>query len=113
MELLNLEKLQQEISSKTTLIYALSNIMEGYIVDIKSNMLAIDILTKTITKKQIYAFDIKKAVNTIHRNTVLLRQDLTKHYKDNEKFKLDFGESTDLLEDVIKDVIKEKVGFDK
>ena len=111
MKLLNVDKLQQEIASKTTLIYSLANIMEGYIVDIKSAMLAVDVLTQTVTKKQVYAFDIKKAVNAIHKNTVLLRQDLTKHYKDNENFKLDFGASTDLLEDVIKDVIKDKVGF--
>jgi hypothetical protein len=111
MELLNIDKLNSEVASKTTLLYSLANIMEGYIVDIKSTMLAIDVITQTVTKKQIYAFDIKKAVNAIHRNTVLLRQDLTKHYKDNEKFKLDFGANTDLLEDTIKDVIKEKVGF--
>lgn len=113
MELLSLDKLDNEIASKTTLLYSLANIMEGYIVDIKSAMLARDIITNKVTKKKIYAFDIKKSVDAIHKNTILFRQDLNKHYKDNEKFKLDFGANTDLLEDVIKNVIKEKVGFGK
>ena len=113
VKLLDVDKLDEEIASKTTLLYSLANIMEGYVVDIKSAMFTRDVITQNSTKKKIYAFDIKKSVDAIYKNTVLFRQDLNKHYKDNEHFKLDFGESTDLLENTIKDIIKEKVGFGK
>ena len=38
---------------------------------------------------------------------------LANQFNYNEDFKLDVGINTDLLEDTIKDVIKEKVGFNK
>ena len=109
----DIKQLDSEIASKTTLLYALANIMEGYTLDIKSAMLSRDILTQSSTKKKIYSFDVKKTVDAIYKNTVDFRNNLNKHFKDNETFKLEFGNSTDLLEDTIKEVIKEKVGFGK
>ncbi len=110
---LSVKQIDIEIASKTTLIYSLANIQEGYVADIISLMQHRDILTNRISRKAMYKFDIKRSVDNIHKSTVLFRDNLNSHYKDNEIFKEQFGESTDALEDAIKDLIKDKVKWTK
>lgn len=109
---MNIEEIDNEIASKTNLIYALANIQEGYTVDIINLMQQRDFISSSnisIKSKFIYKFDIKRTVNTLLRTTILFRENLNVHYKDNLKFKEVFGESTDLLEEEFKRVIEDKV----
>lgn len=106
---MTVKEIDELIASKTTLIYSLANIQEGYVRDIQSLMKTRDILTKTVTRKVMYKFDIKKNIEALYKLIVSFRKNLNEHYKDNEQFKLAFGESTDNLQESIEELIKEKV----
>lgn len=103
------DKLDTVISDNTYLLYSLANIMEGLSLDIESAMKQKDTIEGN-TKKALYAFSIKQTVGMIHRNSVLFRQDLNKHYDKHSEFKLIFGESTDKLQAAIEEVIS-KIRF--
>ena len=97
-------KLDKFISDKTYLLYSLANIMEGISVDLQSAMKQKDVIVGN-KKKDLYAFSIKQTVGIIHKNSVIFRQDLNKHYEKHSNFKLIFGESTDELQVAIEELI--------
>lgn len=103
------KKLDIAIANNTNFLYSLANIMEGLSVDLQSAMKHKDTITGN-NKKALYAFSIKQTVGIIHKNSVLFRQDLNKHYDKHPDFKIIFGESTDELQAAIEEVIS-KIRF--
>ena len=88
--------IQREIEIKMTLIFSLADIQEGLITDIQSLGTEIDI----------YKFDMKKKINAIKKDTELFRREFNVAFHGNEESKLQFGDATDDLKELIFKTLK-------
>ena len=91
-----LELIRKDINKKTALIFSLADIQEELVVDIISKL----------KSSSLYQFDVKKAINTIQKQTEKFRAELNRAYKQIPEKKLEFGEVTDELKEIIYQIVK-------
>ena len=107
---MTVEEKQLKVNKLTSIIYAMSNIQEGYIVEIRQLLKEIDIENSSNPNhKDLYKFNIRENVELISNTTISFRNNLNRHYKDKPHLKLEFGEATDMLEELIDKTIKENI----